>query len=335
VNRTAFPDIHPSAWEHPGDRAALGTLQRLPLLGEMARFLGGLTSDRAMRLFFLGSSVKATALQYPRVYSLMNEACRILDVAEVPEVFVQPEHRLNAMALGLQKPMVVLNSSVVKHFDDDELLVILAHELAHIKSGHVLYLTIIWFLTRTAAMNLPIHPLALYGFLGVLLDWQRKAEVSCDRASLLVIQSPDIFRRTWMKMMGGGDLKNLDPVEIERQAKEYEGSGDLLDSVYRIMNLFPQTHPLLIQRIKEAELWVREGHYDRILRGDYAKSAGTEPQDEVKRAWKEWVKDVNRSDDPLARLGKIPLGEVDKGVEYLEGIWKNLFGQGGPDNNGT
>ncbi len=88
-----------------------------------------------MRLITLASSVRVTDRQFPRVYALHLEACRLLDMPYVPEVFVSPSPFLNAGAVGMDKPFITLNSATVDLLTDDELLAIIGHELGHIKSG--------------------------------------------------------------------------------------------------------------------------------------------------------------------------------------------------------
>ena len=48
----------------------------------------------------------------------------------------------NAGAYGIDKPFIVIHSAAIELLDDDELRVLLAHELGHVMSGHALYRTI-------------------------------------------------------------------------------------------------------------------------------------------------------------------------------------------------
>ncbi len=37
------------------------------------------------------------------------------------------------------------------------------------------------------------------------------------------------------------------------------------------MNLLGSTHPFHVLRVGELRRWIREGHYDRVLRGEYLR----------------------------------------------------------------
>ena len=50
---------------------------------------------------------------------------------------------LDAMTIGMDKPIIVLNSGLVDLLDEDELRFVVAHELGHAMSGHAVYQTLL------------------------------------------------------------------------------------------------------------------------------------------------------------------------------------------------
>jgi Zn-dependent protease with chaperone function len=114
--------------------------------------------------------------------------------------------------------------------DDDEIQCVMGHELGHVMSGHALYTTLLMFLLRMWFLFLSI-PGGMYALLmlqAALLEWSRKAELTSDRAGLLVVQNPDVAYRVDMKLAGG---KRVDQMSLEaflRQAEEFEAGGDIL-----------------------------------------------------------------------------------------------------------
>ena len=94
------------------------------------------------------------------------------------------------MAVGFDKPFVVIHSGLLEILDEDELRSILGHELGHIMSGH----TDVQHDRRTSCCtsgvsNLPfLAAAALLPFQLALLEWSRKSEFSSDRAGLLAVQ---------------------------------------------------------------------------------------------------------------------------------------------------
>ncbi|MFW5689136.1 MAG: M48 family metallopeptidase, partial [Spirochaetota bacterium] len=177
MERKQFETISPRAWEHPADRAALAALKQVPGLDEVVKFFLGMTGERQIRLLYLASAVRVSPQQFPRLDKLVDEACHVLDVADRPELYVTQNPALNAGAIGVKRPFMTINSSMLETLDDDEILTVIAHELGHILSGHVLYKTLLWFLLNMAGVvvRIPIAQLVLIGVIGALKEWDRKS----------------------------------------------------------------------------------------------------------------------------------------------------------------
>src|SRR6185503_14153353 len=113
--------------------------------------------------------------------------------------------------------------------------------------------------------------LALLPIRIALLEWYRKSELSSDRAGLLASQDATASLRMFLKMAGGGDMKQMDLNAFLVQAKEYEASGGALDRIFQILNTLDRTHPFNTLRAAELQRWIEGGDYDRILRGEYTR----------------------------------------------------------------
>ena len=72
-------------------------------------------------------------------------------------------------------------------------------------SGHAVYRTMLFHLARLTARAvwLPLGYWGLRAIVAALEEWQRKSELSCDRAGLLVGQDSDAALRALMKSAGG------------------------------------------------------------------------------------------------------------------------------------
>jgi Zn-dependent protease with chaperone function len=273
--RQTLPQISAVAWEHPADRAALQALRAVPGVDEVIRkILALLGGERGIRLLFQGNAVRIGPAQFPKLWHLHTEVCTTFDWPDVPELYVSQTPFFNAGAYGVDTPFIVIHSAALELLDDDELRVLLSHELGHVMSGHALYRTIAAILAIISLGALPmLASLVVLPVRLAFLEWSRKSELSADRAGLLGAQDIVVAQRLDMKMAGGGrgegfaGQMNVDA--FMQQAHEYAASGEGLDVVYKVLSTLALTHPMHTVRAAELQRWVASGDYDRILRGEY------------------------------------------------------------------
>lgn len=271
VQRRILTGISPLAWEHPADRAALNTLRKVPGFDLALRKVFGLFGERALRLAFKANAVRVSANQYPWVHERLERVCEVLDVDSPPEVYVSQTPIVNAGAVGMSDPFIVLNSSMLEVLGPDEVEAVLGHEVGHILSGHVLYRTLLILLLNLVIFRYTLAGLAIRPILMALLEWYRKSELSSDRAGLLAVQDADATMRSLMLLAGGTRGETLDLDEFVAQSEEYREGGDLLDSVYKVLNVLGQTHPFAVVRVAELQDWIESGAYERIIAGEYQR----------------------------------------------------------------
>ena len=269
--RRVLRDIDPASWEHPADRAALQALRRIPGFDQVLRKLFGLFGEKPIRLAFQANAVRVSGRQYPELWDRYLEVCETLDVQQPYDLFVSQTPLVNAGAYGMDRPFIVLNSGSLIALRGQEVNYLLGHEVGHILSGHVLYRTMTVLLLQLAQLGFPVVGLAARAILVALLEWNRKAELSADRAGLLAVQNPDATLTGFMKLAGGvpGMEEQLDLNEFMAQAEQYRHSEDVGDAVFKVLNLMGTTHPFHVLRAAEIRDWIERGEYDRVLRGEY------------------------------------------------------------------
>jgi Zn-dependent protease with chaperone function len=264
-----FPDISPTTWEHPTDRAALNALRRIPGFDVVLRKLVGMFGEKSIRLTFKANAVKVGERQYPWIHERLLKACDTLDLREVPELYVSQTPLVNAGAIGFDKPFIVLNSSTVEILDRDRLEAVIAHEVAHIMSGHAVYRTMLAILMQLAQTRYPLAGVAVRPVLYGLLEWSRRSELSCDRAALLATQDPEVVMGALMRIAGGSRGEDLDLDAFIAQSDEYRDDKDTIAGIYKVLAALGSTHPFAVVRVAELRDWIENGDYQRILDGDY------------------------------------------------------------------
>jgi Zn-dependent protease with chaperone function len=270
--------ISPRAYQHPADRATTAALKKIPYLDDVVRKLIALGYERALRAASLGSSVRLGQEQLPGIWVLHRECYHALDIESAPDLYMTQFPLANAATIGSERPIVVLNSELVRLLDDDGRRAVLAHEAGHVHSGHVLYQTALLILLRlgTSVIRLPLLAgLPLLAIELALLEWFRGAELSCDRAAALVTRDPLAVCRALMVISAGEAAADLNLDAFISQAMDYE-EGPGLERLTRMLQDLRLTHPMPVRRVRALLDWVRAGDYDRIVGGDYLRR-GHEP----------------------------------------------------------
>jgi Zn-dependent protease with chaperone function len=270
--------ISPRAYQHPADRAATAALKKIPYLDQVVRKLIALGYERALRAASLGSAVRLGQEQLPGIWVLHRQVFNALDMERVPDLYLTQFPFANAFSIGTERPIVVLNSELVRILDDEGQRVVLAHEAAHIQSDHVLYRQALAILLMLgSSMRLPfLAGLPLMAIQLALLEWARAAELSCDRAAALVTRDPLAVCRAMMVIAAGEAAEDLNLDAFIAQGMEYSDAGSGLERLTKLLQDLRITHPMPVRRVRMLLDWVREGEYDRMVRGDYLRR-GEEP----------------------------------------------------------
>src|SRR4051794_41792550 len=112
-------NISPRALQHPADRAATAALHQVPYLDQVVRKLIELGYERALRQAYLGSSVRLGQEQLPEIWVLEREGFNVLDMPEVPDLYLTQMPFANASTIGIGQPIIVLNSEPGRLRDSD------------------------------------------------------------------------------------------------------------------------------------------------------------------------------------------------------------------------
>ncbi|MFJ3310953.1 M48 family metallopeptidase [Streptomyces sp. NPDC086549] len=265
TSRVAFPGISYRTYEHPAALTALTVMKKVRGFDLLLKKVHGAVGEPVVRMQHLTSAVRVGPRQFRRLHEIKEEAASILDLTDPPELYVRNMGTINAFAIGMDRPFIVVSAELVDIMSDEEIRFVIGHELGHVMSGHVLYQTVARVIASIGLASFPIAGLALEAVDVALKDWSRKSELSCDRAGLLVAQDLDVAVRALMKLAAGGRTDEMEPAEFLQQAAEFElDATGVRNRIYKYL-LPSGSHPILVLRASELDRWVRHGDYALIV----------------------------------------------------------------------
>jgi len=192
----------------------------------------------------LANSVRLTSIISPRIRKIIEKVKTIFDIKENVEFFSLNNNSYNAFAFKQKSNIsIVFTSGLLENFSDNEILFVLGHEIGHILFNHN-RLLLLYNPSKRKITFLPI--LAEKKF----LTWQKKAEISCDRAGLVACMNYETAIQSLLKISYGLTEKNLNFNLPELMSQ----LDDIAHSEY-LSQLSTATHPLLPVRLKALELF--------------------------------------------------------------------------------
>ena len=260
-------ELSPSRYRHPDDLQATAELERKTPFEGLARLLSKELSERAFSIRNAGTSVKVGPRQFPDLHKRFSRICERMGISPVPPFYLA-RGDINAFTGGVEEPFVVLHQGVLSKLGPSEQDFVIGHELGHIKFEHVLYQMMARLLAMQGMLltpNLVLGRILAQGMQLRILDWSRKAELSCDRAGLLACQSPEAALRVMLRFAGVPESR-LDELNIQAYLEQYDVLEDA--NATRIGRLFSgiyESHPWIIERVKNLREWVDSGEYDALL----------------------------------------------------------------------
>ena len=289
ISQTLLIGLKAEDFRHPLDFQATQALKQLPGLDVAIRSLLGPVAEQFFYLNNIASSVLVGEKQLPDLHKLLLDACQTLDV-EPPQLYVQQNPVPNAYTFAMRgkQPFMVIHTSLIEILTPEEIQAVIAHELGHLKCEHGVYLTLANILVLATNLLPTWGTLIAQSLQERILEWQRCAEFSCDRAALLATQNPKVVMSVLMKLAGGSPTLapqlNLDA--FIDQARAYDAiSQTELGEMLKAVQTAQLTHPVPVLRAREVDRWSSSQEYQNLLQSrqkEYNQKALN------KGGWRNW-----------------------------------------------
>ncbi|MBG0746467.1 MAG: M48 family metallopeptidase [Planktothrix agardhii KL2] len=279
-----YTGISSEAFRHPLDKEAEVALRSVPGFDLIASKFVEFIYERPQYVYLMGNALQVGPRQYASIYHIFRECVRDLDIFPEPGLFVSQNPQVNSYALGQEHPYIILNTGLLDLVDEAELRVVLAHELGHIKCGHpILNQMSIWAMgvaSMIGELTFGLGNLVNSGLIYAFYEWRRKAELSADRAALLVTDDLKSVMKSMMQLAGVSTKYahecSLD--EFIRQSEQYRDlDQDGLNQVYKFLFYnggqgMMLSHPFPVERIQYLKEWNDSVEYSKIRSGNYQQA---------------------------------------------------------------
>jgi Zn-dependent protease with chaperone function len=281
VPHRKFAKLDPHTYVHPLDSQALAALKAIPGVDTVLKKMIEITGESYMRVMANANTVKVGPDQYPDLNAKLDVACCTLGVPK-PDLYVTVSDPIfgtgvgfNAMTTGVEKPFIIGYAALMERLDDREILAVLAHEVGHIHAEHMLYTTAARLLAMVTQYLLISNPITAaistiinWTIQVALISWYQKAELSCDRASLLVVQDDKVLVSAMCKLAGGLMAgRTVNHEAFIQQARDFDRyyRERMADKIWTIIAASGRTHPFPVWRVAEILKWVESGSYGKVL----------------------------------------------------------------------
>ena len=272
--RTRLPRLSPPQYEHGFERKALAGLEKVPALGTAVNLFNKHGLDHLLKVEVTGSNLRVTANNVPEAMTALREVCKVLAMAEEPELYLEPGDQISALTSGVHSPVICLTTGALEALTRDELFFVLGREVGHIRSNHLLYQQMARVLPKfgdvIGEVTLNIGKLISRGLVAALRHWCRMSELTADRAGLLACQDGGAAETAFVKMAGlprahyprmGAAVEGF-----RRQAVEFESvDEDWGGKIARGIALSDKEHPWTVVRAAQLQSWVQTKDYDMVL----------------------------------------------------------------------
>lgn len=257
--------MKPSNFTHPEDALALEALKKIPILPSVVKAFMELGAEQLQMGLNMASKVRLSPTQLPHLYYILPPICELLDIKE-PDFYLEMNPIPNAYAFGDTQTAITITSALVEMMSEEELRGVVAHECGHIACHHMLYHTLAQILANAAGMfealvslATPIHYALMY--------WQRKSELSCDRAAAFIV-GPKTATSMLARLAGGSVsiTSKLNIVELAEQADLYDAfcKSGIWNKALQTYAVLDQDHPFTSVRVRELLKWTDSQQYKAL-----------------------------------------------------------------------
>ncbi len=211
--------------------------------------------DRKKQLKALGPAARVFGTNHQELGRHLKEVADLLGIRKLPNLYLVEDDAPYIYSMAGGKGSIILTTSMVQLLRRDELSVMLARELAHLKYGHVRLERALWWVRAAQPIvRIVLLPLLLWSV--VMGEWLDVIEYTADRAAVLVAGRPARVTATLVKVAAAGDphsgvaAKDVDDFVNQERGAELDSSQ--MEAQFKL-NRFIESIPNLKDRIEQIQ----------------------------------------------------------------------------------
>lgn len=173
--------INPSNFQHPIDKKTTQLIMGQDAFKKALQFISKNSLERQLACIYRSSMAKLTPETAPHIFKMLEEACEMFGVDLMPEVYIQRIYSTEISMLGIETPMILLSTELLKQLDEQMLWGLLASEVSEIRNGFNEIRFVEWICNSTGLL-----PITITKPLNVLFqNWHKYLRYTYDRANLI------------------------------------------------------------------------------------------------------------------------------------------------------
>jgi Zn-dependent protease with chaperone function len=210
----------------------------------------------------IGPSCLVRPNNHPHLHRQLAEVCAKLAVSKLPAMCLVTEDVPYLYSMAGGNGTIILTTELVSLLRPEELEIMLAREVAHIKYGHLrLERALTYIHTASPVVSLAFAPVRFWATL--MGEWLDVSEYTADRAAVLVSGDPGLVNATLVKAAAAADPQSgMTADYIDEFLHKPKGHGGLNSSEVEQsfkLNRFIESQPNLRDRIAQvAEFYSSE-----------------------------------------------------------------------------
>ena len=253
---------------HPDDKSVIDSLNLIPGFKSFLNKTVGNIREAYCNVEAAGDGWLITQQSSPELYGRLQEACRVLNVCDIPRFNSEWFYMPSSYSSGNDNFRIIITSGAIDLLDEPEQMFFLGHELGHKICGHKPYQMLL------ESLYLPMADIANVKIWSTIikvpmLNWYRKSDFSADRIGLLCCQDINAALRTMIKR-AGLPKKCYNDINIKaflKQAQDFDDkySGSM-NKMAKELSLRSSAFPWMVHRAAELVKWYQSGEYQRIIK---------------------------------------------------------------------